>query len=197
VTVTTVPAGYNEAVNAVKAGRGDSVIGALEKIVSDYTMLDYDLKAAYWLAEAYIKKGNPAKVVEYCEKVANNNPLALYSGEMALKYWEALLKTDKLPKLESILNEAVAKGNRETAAYAQIMRGDIKMKQGNQKEALVDGYLRVIVMFEDIKEAQPQALAKSIKAFEDIGQVPYAEKMRKRLLSEFADSEEAQKQKTK
>lgn len=189
------PAGFEEASRMVAAGKNvDAAIATLTKIADDYTMLEYDVKAAGFLADAYFQKDNMAKVIECCEKIIRGNPEAAYSGDMAPKYWTALLKMDNTSKLKTLLDQAASKGpDRESAARALIMRGDIDAKKSEFKTALIDGYLRVVVMFQDVKEVQPLALAKSMKAFEDLGQIPYAEKMRKRLLSEYPDSEEAKK----
>jgi len=71
------------------------------------------------------------------------------------------------------------------AAMAQIKRGDIERKKENLKEALVDGYLRTIVLFKQVKEVQPEALYKAAKCFEELGEHSYAEKMRKTLLEKY------------
>jgi TolA-binding protein len=67
------------------------------------------------------------------------------------------------------------------------------MKQGNYKDALLDGYLRTVVLFGDIKPTQPEALYKAAQCFDQLGQGPYAERMRKKLLADFPQDPYAQR----
>jgi tetratricopeptide (TPR) repeat protein len=154
-----------------------------------------DLKAARWLAEAYLKQGKAADAVRMCEKVIESNPDAV-SGELASVYWDALIGAEQFAKLKKALGDAVAKGNRQVAAVAQIKRGDLEKKQGRNKEALIDGYLRTVVLFQDVKEVQPEALFKAAKCFEELGQMSHADKMRKKLLAEFPADPYSQQLKT-
>ena len=72
-----------------------------------------------------------------------------------------------------------------------MKRGDVLLAQGDAKSALRDGYLRTILMFQDVKDIQPEALYKAMKAHQSIGEHPYAEKWRKRLLAGYPTSEYA------
>lgn len=180
-----VPPALETARGQVQGGQAGQAIGALEKIVADYTMLEHDLPAGRLLAEAYLKTGVAAKAIEMCEKLLKDNPTAAYSADFAPLYWQALQANGRDALLKRALAEAVQKGTRELAAQAQIMRGDIEKKNGNLKDALVDGYLRTAVLFQDVKAVQPEALYKAMKCFEELGQAGHAEKMRRRLLAEF------------
>ena len=71
---------------------------------------------------------------------------------------------------------------------ALIGRGDLILASGESAEsiraALVDGYLRVALMYTDGKVAdqlRPEALAKSAQCFEKIGQAGRADQMRGEL----------------
>jgi tetratricopeptide (TPR) repeat protein len=120
-----------------------------------------------------------------CGTVIENNPGAAVVNELAVVYWEALLQTEQYATLDRVLGEAVERGDRALAAAAQVKRGDISRKRGEFEDALVDGYLRTIVFFRQIKQVQPEALYKAAKCFEELGQHSHAEKMRKKLLADF------------
>ena len=45
----------------------------------------------------------------------------------------------------------------------------------------------MIVLFQDIKEVQPEALYNAIKCFEQLNQGGYANKLRQKLLAEYPD----------
>ena len=182
------PAGLREAVKAVQDGKIQQAIPVLEGVMQNYVMLQWDDIAGRWLAEAYTKDGKPAEAIRACEKVIAANPEAAYKGEMAPLYWQALRKIGRTAKLDDLLDQAVKSGSPEAAAFALIVRGDMLVDKGDNKAALKDGYLRVVTLFRSVRAAQPEALFKAAKAFEQINQGSRAEDMRKRLLSDYGSS---------
>lgn len=190
---TQRPKELEGAVNAVKSGKAAAAIPVLEKIVKDYAMLQWDEPAARFLAEAYVAVDRPADAVKTCESIIALRPEAAYMGEMAMSYWTALLKTGKTAKLQDLVEKAARSGERVAAARALVMRGDMLAAQKQYKEALEDGYLRVVVLYKNIKEVQPEAIYKAMQAFEAIQQVPYAERMRSLLRSDYPSSDYAKK----
>lgn len=183
------PAGFKDAVKAVQEGRPQQAIPVLDRIAQDYVMLQWDEPAVRALAEAYLSSGDTANALRACDKVISTKPEAAISGEMAPLYWQALLKAGKTSKLEDLLDQAIKGGVPEDMACALIMRGDTLFAKGDFKAALKDGYLRVITLFRTVRSAQPEALFKAAKAFEQMNQVPRAETMRKQLLTEFGSSD--------
>lgn len=190
------PAGMDAATQMVNAGRFAQAIPVLQKIAADYKMLEWDAVATRYLAQATLKAGQPADAVTICEQIIADNPAAAYSGEMAPVYWEALLQAGRESALLRALGKAVESGDRVIAAQAQIKRGDILKKKGNPKEALVDGYLRVVTLFQSVEQVQPEALFKAMQCFEELKEPTHAERMRKLLLGKYPQSEWAQQAKT-
>lgn len=183
------PAGFKEALKAVQEGRAQQAIPVLERISQDYVMLQWDEPATRGLAEAYLADGKKAEALRACEKVIAVKPEAAYTGAMAPLYWQALLKSDRGAKLEDLLEQAIKNGAQEDVASALTMRGDILAAKADFKGALKDGYLRVVTLFRAVKAAQPEALFKAAKAFDQLNQPQRAEMMRKQLLTEYAASE--------
>jgi len=183
------PAGYADAVKAVREGRPQQAIPVLDRIAQDYVMLQWDEPATRALTDAYLKSGDTASALRACEKVIAAKPEAAYAGEMAPLYWQALLKSDRTAKLEGLLDQAIKTGGLEATAFALIMRGDTLAAKNDFKGALKDGYLRVITLYRTVRSAQPEALYKASKAFDQINQASRAEMMRKQLLTEFGSSE--------
>jgi TolA-binding protein len=182
------------AIAEVKAGRGSTAIATLEKVVQIYTMIGgWDVIAARWLAEAYLKDGRPADAVKMCDKLIAQNPEAQYSPDLAPLLWDALLADNQMARLERVMDEAVKRGTRQMAAVAQMKRGDIQRKRGELKEALIVGYLRTAYFFRDVKEVQGEALYKSVKCLEELGQHGHADKMRKKLLQDYPRDPYAEK----
>jgi hypothetical protein len=190
------PAELDAAVRQVQAGQAAAAVPALERLVESYAMMQWDQEAAAWLARGLVKLNQPGKAADTCRKVIAMNPDAGISGTLSMLYWDALLACNRETELRSVLNQAVVRGSREVAAVAQIKRGDMDKKAGRPKMALVDGYLRTVLLFQDIKSVQPEALYKAMKCFDEMGQNGSAEQMRKRLLEGFSTSAWAEKVKS-
>ena len=193
VVLQTQPAELAPAVAAVRRGQYAAAIAPLKKIKEDYAMFGPDIEAAQYLAKAYLGLGKSGDAARMCDEVLRSNPDAAASGEFAGIYWDALLKEKQFSKLSRILGDQIKTGSRDVAAVALVKRGDIDMEKGEGKKALLDGYLRTILLFQDVKEIQPEALYKAVKAHEALNEHHYAEKWRKRLLSGYASSEYAKK----
>jgi hypothetical protein len=179
------PAELDAAIRQINAGQPAAAVPVLERLVESYAMMQWDQEAATWLAKGLVKLNQPAKAADCCRKVIAMNPDAGISGALSALYWDALLACNREGELRSILNQAVVRGSREVAAIAQIKRGDMDKKAGRMKPALVDGYLRTVLLFQDIKTVQPEALYKAMKCFEEMGQAGSTEQMRRRLLEGF------------
>ena len=191
------PKDLDAAIASVQQGNAASAIPVLERISSDYLMLQWDGLATRMLADAYVKTGQADKAIRVCEKVIASSPEAAYLGEMAPGYWQALLKANRVSKVEELLAKAIKTGDRGASANALTMRGDLIAASGDTKEitkkALRDGYLRVVTLYKNEKTAQPEALYKAAKCFEKLGQSARADLMRTTLKSEFGSSEWARK----
>ena len=179
------PAGYDKAVSAVEGGQGASAIPILTKIVADYRMLQWDKPAGRYLAMAYIAAGNAQKAYEVCSPIVNEDKSAGWSGDLAAAYWQALLKLGKTEQLEGLLKKAATSGDRPSSAAALVMRGDIIVASSNDKpdalkDALRDGYLRVVLMYQDAEcvRERGEAMNKAAVCFDKLGQAARAENLR-------------------
>ncbi len=179
------PAGFDKAVQLVQDGQGASAIGTLTKIVSDYRMLKWDKPAGRYLAMAHLAAGNAQKAYDACQAIVSEDKSAAYSGDLAAAYWQSLLKLGKTEQLEGLLKKASAAGDRQSSAAALVMRGDIIVAGSNDKpdelrRALRDGYLRVVLMYQDAPCARERAEAclKAAQCFDKLGQSARAEQLR-------------------
>lgn len=164
-------------------------ITTLEQIMREYDMRTWDAVAGRGLLNIYSQSGQAAKAVELGQKLIRQTPALETSENFAPAYWDAMIKAGgHEDALIRAFNKAVEQGSTELAAWALIKRGDLLKKKGTPKEALVDGYLRTIHLFDQVKEAQPEALYGAIKCFEELGQQTNADRYRKKLLGEYADS---------
>lgn len=173
-----------------------AAIPVLKKIAEDYVWLGWDLVATRYLLDAYLKSGRPGDAVKVGNDVLRQNKDALSSADFLTAYVDAMIADNKEAGVANILSEAIQKGSREVAAVAHVKRGNILKKNGNVKEALVQGFLRTTEMFQEQKDAQPEALYQAARCFEELGQGSQAEKMRRRLLKDYDGTPWAEKIKT-
>ena len=179
------PAGYDKAVSQVEAGQASAAVPVLTKIVADYRMLYWDKLAGRYLALAYLATDNAKKAYDACQAIVNEDKAAAYSGDLAAAYWQSLLKLGKNDQLEKLLKKAASTGDRMASAAALVMRGDIIVSTSNDapdkiKDALRDGYLRVVLMYQDAecRREHAEACLKAAACFDKLGQTARAEKLR-------------------
>ena len=179
------PQGFDKAVQMVEAGQGSSAVAILAKIVSEYRMLQWDKPAGRYLALAHLAAGNAQKAYDACKPIIAEDKAAAYSGDLAAAYWQALLKLGKSEELEKLLKDAATKGNRQSSAAALVMRGDMIVAGSNDapeelKRALRDGYLRVVLMYQDAEcsRERGEAMLKAAQCFDKLGQSARAESLR-------------------
>jgi tetratricopeptide (TPR) repeat protein len=179
------PQGFDKAVQQVEAGQGSAAIAILAKIVSEYRMLQWDKPAGRYLALAHLAAGNAQKAYEACSPIIAEDKTAAYSGDLASAYWQALMKLGKTEQLEKLLKDAATKGNRQSSAAALVMRGDMVVAGSNDapeelKRALRDGYLRVVLMYQDADctRERGEAMLKAAQCFDKLGQSARAENLR-------------------
>lgn len=179
------PAGFDKAVQAVENGQGASAVATLTKIVADYRMLQWDKPAGRYLTLAHLAAGNAQKAYDVCSPIVAEDKSAGYSGDLASAYWQVLLKLGKREELEKMLKKAATSGDRPASAAALVMRGDIIVAASHDspaelKKALRDGYMRVVLMYQDadcVRERR-EALRKAAGCFDKMGQAARAENLR-------------------
>ncbi|MBO7298893.1 MAG: hypothetical protein J6V41_03660 [Kiritimatiellae bacterium] len=193
--VVAPPAGWDKIMQSVRSANPTVAIPQLQKIMQDYVMLDYDAKAGAIAAQIYLKQGKSQEALKICEKVVQTNKRAAYASDMAPYYWEALIATGKTASLPNMLNRAISSGNRTLSAAALIARGDLLRSEDKNMDALKDGYLRVVYLYNSETSKQPEAIYKAFETFNKLGQTTYAEKMRSLMLknSTYKKSEWAKK----
>ncbi len=179
------PQGYDKAVQMVESGQGSAAIAVLAKIVGEYRMMQWDKPAGRYLALAHLAAGNAQKAYDACEPIVSEDKTAAYSGDLAAAYWQALLKLGKSEQLEKLLKDASTKGNRQSSAAALVMRGDMIVSSSNDapeelKRALRDGYMRVVLMYQDAEctRERGEAMLKAAQCFDKLGQSARAENLR-------------------
>lgn len=166
-------------------------VAVLQQIVQKYRGLWWDVAAFQRLMPLHIQNREYKKAISLYEDVRPAMDMGL-PVVVHHHYWVALLMTDQKSTLRRELERWVTSGQPEGAAWAYVMRGDLLMREGQEEQALVDGYLRTVLMFEDVRSCRREALEKTIRAMERVGD-HRAETYRKALREEFPEPEPAAK----
>jgi tetratricopeptide (TPR) repeat protein len=185
------PAAMTEAEKLMSGGQFISAMPMLEKIAADFPMLEWGLRAQELLADAYARKGDIPKSLATYSALFKTAPAGQVSVQARMKYWNALLAAQQMDALSGDLERAIAKGSREEAAYAQLMRGNLRRSQNKTQDALLD-YLRTVLLFEDVAGVQPEAMFKAAEMMDALTD-PRGSDLRKRLVQKYPDSEFARK----
>lgn len=176
-----------EATQAAQLMRGKNYAQALpllETVYRTYKNLQWDKQVAPSLAECYLNTGRDNEAIKMVKDMMDAGGEHL-TAELFNMYCDTLIKKKMYGDVELAIGKVVQMGARDAAAAAQVKRGDVLKERGKLKEALVDGYLRTVMLYSEIKSVRPEAVYKAMVCFTDLGQQSYAEKMRKILLAEF------------
>lgn len=169
----------------------DAAIMSLEGVIAEYQKLGWDMDAASRVADVYLRiKKDPKKASIALEKVIRGLPKSEISAETQLMYWSSLLAqgTGSAGTLKKELDEAIASGQRDLVAAAYVARGTLNHVNG-QREAAVLDYLRVIVLFENVKGVQPEALYRAAQVLDELkDRGSRGDLLRKKLIDQYPDS---------
>lgn len=200
-TLTFRPGAYRQAVAdqppelaqvaaLAKQKQYDAAAQLLKKVKTNYRFLGWDLRAAQMLARVELARENfDAAVTEYEALFAAQPQLKTVPAERS-KYMQALLGAGRVAETAALVDEDIASGSREAAARAQIVRGDMKAKNGQLEEALLD-YLRTAILFEEQTDVLSEATYKTAVALKKLSDPRAAEYFQK-VIDEFPESEFAE-----
>lgn len=158
---------------------------ALAGIVKTYSHLQWDLPAAAVLADIHLSGKATAEALKVCKDVIAKSPDAAWKGDLAPVYWRALLENNDRAELDRQLAKALKSGDRFSSASALIVRGDMVLRQGatreNARKALLDGYLRVILLYTEddvVSRLGGVQYEKAARCFELMGYASRAAELR-------------------
>lgn len=192
--VADKPDQMDAVVRAVQTGQYDKAIPVLEKLITDYRALYWDVVAMDQLGRAQAGMGKADEALKTYAKLARTYPDAM-KGDAKWGYLQALIAAKKYTDAEKKLKEVIQTGSREDAALAQIMRGDARAAQGDREGAAIN-YLRTVILFKAVAEHQPQALYKAGVALDQMKD-PRAKQQFQLLRQNYPDSPWAAKAKGK
>lgn len=186
------PALFTQAIKLVKEKKFSEAIPILNQVVEKYAGLRWDVYAGKMLMEIHSAQGQAAEVIIVYDSVTRYSRPEWVAQEMTRWYLDALIKTGQTAKIKRRIADMLKSDHRPTLAMARLLNGDLLASEGKLKDALIDGYLRTIILYRGVANVQPEALSKAMKALENLGD-SRADRMRQMLLDKYPDSEYARK----
>lgn len=180
------PAAYARAVRLLKDRNYAAAAEVFQEVIAEYRFLGWDDKAKPLLARAYLGSREFDKAVATFDAVIAAQPIALEDDKVLLPYLEALMGAGEQDKLAPALDRAIGKGSRTAAARAQVMRGRLRLEQGQFARALYD-FMRTAELFTEQSDVQAEAVYLAGTCLEKLGDVRAAEFF-DRVVREHKDS---------
>ncbi len=181
--VVDKPSEFDQAVAQAKARQFEQAIPKLESIIRRYKRMNWDAEAALVLAEACLEANNPRKAVSAMESLFAVVSREQVPATLQMTYWKALLASGATDQLQKELDKVIGTGAPEMVAVVYVVRGNAFLKTGQEDEALSD-FLKVITLFQNQKEVQPEALFRAADLLDKAGD-PRGADLRQKLGKEY------------
>lgn len=178
------PSAYDQGVQLLKSRKHDEALKIFASLVKKYEGLGWDRRANLMIARTYSRQGKADEALATFKLLPAG---AFRNPEVRFLYWDVLMETAEYEPLTKDLNEAVRGRDRQVAGRAQIVRGDMRMKQKQYVRAAIN-YLRTAELFRKEQELNAEALFKAAAALDEMRD-ERAAGLREELRSEFPDSE--------
>jgi tetratricopeptide (TPR) repeat protein len=187
------PAAIDEAVALTQAGDLAEAADRLEGVKRNYAHLGWDRQAGRMLGRVYLLLEQFDEAAGEYEELFTAQPELKENERERFYYMQALAGAGRAKEAAAMVDEEIAKGTREAAARAQLVRGDLKMQSGQIEEALLD-YLRTAILFRAQTETIPDATYRTATALKKLND-PRAANWFQLVVDEFPRSDFAGKAK--
>ncbi len=184
------PAAFDQARQLASQNRHDDAMALLERVVTESRFLDWDNSALMAIGQIQTTRGNHAEAVEVYERLQRQSPELRDDATVQWAFRAALVQAGQFDRVQPMLDVLIRGGSRTDAARAQVMRGDIRLAQGQVENAAMD-YLRSAILFESETTVHPEAVLKAGLALERLRD-PRAKDMFRRVVERYPQSTQAQ-----
>lgn len=160
------PKEVNNAFNKLKSKKYDETVKEFEKAYQDYRYLGWDVYCIYYGAYALDKDGKKAEAIAMINRLTempeDRSKLPQYMEAKKLLA-ELYIEQSKFNEAQDVLKELGTAQSSAIAAFANVKQGDILLKKGKRKDALLM-YLRTVLLFDkNNKKERPEALQKTVE----------------------------------
>ena len=155
--VANRPKELDRAAALAKEKKFDESIAILQKVVTKYKHLEWDLHSMEILIRLFASKGDDAQVVKTYEKYVELRKEDDTPKDLLFNYFQGLMSLKQYSKLAPQLDALIYNSERGLAARAQLLRGDLKTHQNKLESAVLD-YMRTALLFESEVQLHPEAI---------------------------------------
>lgn len=149
-----------------------------------YQYLGWDIYSLTGEAKAIIAQGDKKAAIEKLKAIKDiklTNPKQENDLLNGFKVLSGLyIETGDFKSAEPILDDMSKSGNDTLAAFAFNAKGDMLLKQGQKKDAVI-AYLQTALIFDKSNPERPEALFKAAKLLDEMGDkrsVKFADKLK-------------------
>lgn len=189
------PADFDRARQLAQQRNFDEALRLLDQIATNFRFLHWDNQARLLSAQILATRGDHAGAVAMYERLFQGAPDMRRESTVLWGYLSALSEAKQYDKLTPQLDELISKGSRSDAARALVLRGDVKMAQGQVEPAVMD-YLRSALLFENERAVLPEALFKAAEGLERLRD-PRNRDLYRRVAQEFGGTPFGQRAQSK
>ena len=182
------PPGLDRAAGMLKdPANFETLVPVLQKVVEEYRGRKWDIEAAGYLVEVYLKQGKTKDAITISEEVFAHSQPRWVPAAYSRQYLHLLVKDGQTAAVRKRVDKMLLSNHAPTMAIACLVRGDVLMTEGKFKEALLEGYFRTALIYRDVRSVQAEALSKIVKCLEGLRD-PRSDKMRQRLIERYPNS---------
>lgn len=179
---------FMEAESLFKTKQYKEALAAYEQ-VKNPTGTDFGVLTLLHGAQSAAQLGQWDKSLEWLERAAKEHAESEYLPEVLYETAWARQNQDRLDDALKLYGDVIAKTNREVAARAQFMIGEIQFQQKNHTEA-VKSFFKVIYGY-SYPKWQEEAIYEAARCFEVLEKKPQAIEQYQELLTKFPNSAKA------
>ena len=185
------PADFDRARQLAQQGKHDDALRLLDQVATSFRFLHWDTQSRVLSAQILASKGDHTGAVTAYERLFQASPELRRESTILWGYLNAMVEAKQFDKLSPMLEEIISRGSRTDVARAQVVRGDLKMAQGQVEGAVMD-YLRSVLLYESERSVLPEALVKAAEGLERLRD-PRSRDMYRRVAQEFPGTPFAQR----
>lgn len=189
------PEALDQAFQRIEKGETDEAKRLLAEVIRKSAYQSWDVRAGVTLANLELEQDSAAsarRILSTLESRYGDKTTEFYP-EIESVEWKTRLATGQVAGLEQELTEISREAdNRRRQAMAQLVLGDLKRRQTDNRAAVLD-YLRTAYFFSDDDAAHAEALYKAADTFAALGDSARANKYAARLKELYPTSEYAAK----
>jgi len=135
----------------LREGRGSEAVPFLKQAKKKCRFLKWDQEAIQLLADYYFESGQFALAIVEFQSLDDQ---AIPQNQVRVR--EAMMKSGEVRDVMRVLDEDIRSGSREAAAKAYVLRGQLKVEQGDVEGARRD-WFKVVTFFKAQSEVVVEA----------------------------------------